>query len=72
MSSSNDDKDGERSSKAAKVETGFHTMYGVPENKIKNSQNLKGSLLLSWWHTFKSTNNMEIPNTQQNTFGLEM
>ena len=47
MSSSNDDKDGERSSKAAKVETGFHTMYGVPENKIKNSQNLKGSLLLS-------------------------
>ena len=51
------DEDGERSSETAKLETDFSVC--LVSQKIKS----KADDI----HTFKSTNNMEIPNTQEFT-----
>ena len=58
MSGSNDDEDGERPSKTAKLETDFSLFWCVRKENQKHSQNLKGSLLLA----------NEIPSKVQTTW----
>ena len=52
MSSSDDDEDGERSFKTAKLETDFSLCLVNQKRKSKAHSKHEGSLLLSWWHTY--------------------
>ena len=72
MSSCDGDGGGERPSKTAKLERDFTLCLACQKRKSKAQSKPKRESLIKLMTIFKSTNNMEIPNTQQFTIGSEI
>ena len=71
MSNFDDDEDGKRPFKTVKLETDFSLCLVCQKRKPKAQSRPKreSPIKLMTYCTFKSTNNIEIPNTQQFTIG---